>query len=92
MKLYEYLKNFKGGAYLTITGYCEEKRYDYYLAPLDEYGQLDESVFSSNNPNHYIPSCLEKEPWWNEVANREVLQWGIIGDGLYKMKVYFDLQ
>lgn len=30
-------------------------------------GDPDESIFSGENPLHYIPTCLAKEPWWPDI-------------------------
>ena len=42
MTLTEFVKAYTGNACISIEGYCEEKEYDYYLLPRDEWGDLDE--------------------------------------------------
>lgn len=87
MTLTEFVKAYTGNACISIEGYCEEKEYDYYLLPRDEWGDLDEEVFSGNNTNHYIPKCLEKEPWWGEVKDRGVDKFTIIGGGMDEVEL-----
>lgn len=92
IKLREFLKIFLGGnTSISIENYCEEARYDYYLMPLNEWGEPDEEIFSGNNPNHYTPSCLEKEPWWKDIADKVVEQWCIIGGGVYSVELCIKL-
>lgn len=87
MKLREMMSTYSGNACISIEGYCEEKNYDYYLIPQDEFGNPDEDIFSGDNPNHYIPNCLEKEPWWKEVEDSEVVRWCIIGGGINNLEL-----
>lgn len=87
MKLKEFMALYYGNASISINGYCEEAEYDYYLLPEEE----DED-FLGNNPNHYVPTCLALEPWWDEVKNREVSRFGIIGGGIYKVELYIRLE
>ena len=87
MKLKEFMALYHGNASISINGYCEEAEYDYYLLP-DE----DEEDFQRDNPNHYIPTCLALEPWWDDVKDREVERFGIIGGGCYKVELYIRLK
>lgn len=41
---------------------------------------------------HYDYSCIAKEPWWNEVKDREIKEWNIIGGGMYKVELWIDLE
>lgn len=38
------------------------------------------------------PTCIAKEPWWNEVKDREIKEWNIIGGGMYKVELWIDLE
>lgn len=87
MKLKEFMALYSGNASISINGYCEEEHYDYYLLP-DE----DEEDFSGDNPGHYIPTCLAREPWWDEVKDCEVERFGIIGGGCYKVELCIHLK
>ena len=87
MTLRNFIKMYRGGATLSIKGYCEETRYDYYLLP-----DKDVEDFSGNNPNGYVPSCLAREPWWEEVKNRQVLQFGVIAGGTYTTELCIYLE
>nr|WP_148873729.1 hypothetical protein [Serratia marcescens] len=91
MTLTEFIKAYNGNACISIEGYCKEEEYDYYLLPRDERGELDEEEFSGDNPNHYIPKCLEKEPWWGEVKDRKVDNFNVIGGGMYEVELYIIL-
>lgn len=87
MTLKDFISVYGGGACITIKGYCNEKYYDYYRMP-----DSDVEDFSGNNPNHYIPSCLEKEPWWSEVKGRRVEEWKVIGGGVYDTELSITLE
>lgn len=80
MTLEEFLLKYGGNGCVSIEGYCEEASYDYYT-------EVDE-----DNPNHYKPTCIAKEPWWNEVKDREIKRWNIIGGGMYKVELWIDLE
>lgn len=82
MTLRNFMKLYSGDASISIKGYCEEENYDYYILP-----DKDEEDFSGNNPNHYVPSCLEREPWWDEVKNQQVTGFSINGGGIYKVEL-----
>ena len=69
----------------SIDGYCEEKRYDYYT-------DVDDDYLSDDNPNHYKPTCLARESWWNEVKDREIKSWNIIGGGCYQVELCIALE
>lgn len=60
MTVQEFLQNYGGNECVSIEGYCEEKHYDYFR-------EADEWELSADNPNHYKPTCIAEEPWWNEV-------------------------
>ena len=87
MTLRNFIKLYNGYASISIEGYCEEAEYDYYTLP-----DKDEVDFSADNPNHYIPSCLAMEPWWNKVKNRQVTGFAIIGGGMYKTELCIHLE
>lgn len=70
---------------VSIEGYCEEAHYDYFR-------EADEWELSDDNPNHYKPTCIAEEPWWNEVKDREIKEWNIIGGGMYKVELWIDLE
>lgn len=84
MDLEDFLCIYGGNACISIEGYCEEKSYDYYR-------EADEWELSDNNPNHYKPTCIALEPWWNEVKCREVVEWNIIGGGSYPLELWIKL-
>ena len=86
MTLEEFMALYCGHASISIKGYCEEKEYDYYLLP-DE----DEEDSLGHNPNRYVPTCLALEPWWNEVRNRKVARFGVIGGGNCEVEIYIVL-
>ncbi len=84
MTVEELLQNYGGNECVSIEGYCEEEHYDYFR-------EVDEWELSDDNPNHYKPTCIVKEPWWNEVKDREIKEWNIIGGGMYKVELCIDL-
>ena len=65
MTVIEFLQNYGGNECVSIEGYCEEEHYDYFR-------EADEWELSDDNPNHYKPTCIAKESWWNEVKDREL--------------------
>lgn len=83
MTVEEFLQSYGGNKCVSIKGYCEEEEYDYYT-DVDDYYLSDD--------NHYIPACIIKESWWNEVKNREIKNWNIIGGGMYKVELYIELK
>ena len=85
MTVEEFLQSYGGNKCVTIEGYCEEENYDYYT-------DVDDYYLSDDNPNHYMPACITKEPWWNEVKNREIKNWNIIGGDMYKVELYIELK
>lgn len=87
MTLRNFIKLYQGNACISIEGYCEEKSYDYYILP-DKYKE----DFSGNNPNNYIPSCLAREPWWDEIKNQQVTEFSIIGGEMYKTELCIKLE
>ena len=84
MTVEEFLSSYGGNASVSIDGYCEESKYDYFH-------EVEEWRLSDDNPNHYKPTCITKEPWWNEVKNREVKLWNIV-DGERHSEVYIKLE
>ena len=100
MTVQEFLQNYGGNECVSIEGYCEEKHYDYPMrrkTPCFSYGECqfreaDEWELSDDNPNHYKPTCIAEEPWWNEVKDREIKEWNIIGGGMYKVELWIDLE
>lgn len=96
MTLKNLLKNYNNNGCLTVEGYCNEKKYDYLLYPDWVKTESDKSDFyednlSGNNPNHYVSECLFLEPWWNEVKNRKIDNWSILGGPGYKLELYITL-
>ncbi len=85
MTVQEFLQNYGGNECVSIEGYCEEKHYDYFR-------EADEWELSDDNPNHYKPTCIAEEPWWNEVKDREIKEWNIIGGGMYKVELCIYLE
>lgn len=85
MTLEEFLKNYGGNACVSIEGYCEEASYDYYR-------EADEWELSDDNASHLKPTCIAKEPWWNEVKGTKVESWNIIGGGIYKVELRIELE
>lgn len=87
MSLEEFIRMYDGNASITIEGYCNQKEYDYYLLPDNEIED-----FSGNNPNHYIPACLEREIWWNKVKARKIAHFAVIGGGIYMVELCIYLE
>lgn len=87
MTLHDFVQVFKGGACISIEGFCEEEHYDYFALPPEE-----QEDFSGNNPNGYIPSCLEKEPWYEQIEYRKVKRIIVIGGGMYKTELCIKLE
>ena len=85
MTLEEFLLKYGGNGCVSIEGYCEEASYDYYT-------EVDDDNLSDDNLNHYKPTCIAKEPWWNKVKDREIKRWNIIGGGMYKVELWIDLE
>ena len=91
MTLEMFLKKYGGGACVSIKKgnqrYCEEAKWDYLFI------QTDEELLSSNNPNHYKPSCLEKdEEWYKDLKDCEIKYWNIIGGGMYRVELTIELE
>lgn len=51
----------------------------------------DKKTISDDNPNHYKPSCIANELLWNEVKDREIKVWNIIGGVMKIAFLFFDL-
>lgn len=37
-------------------------------------------------------SCFEKESWWEEVCDKKIEMWNVIGGGDYKSEVYISIK
>lgn len=85
MTVKEFLQNYGGNECVSIEGYCEEEHYDYFR-------EADEWELSDDNLNHYKPTCIAKEPWWNEVKDREIKEWNIIGGGIHRGELFIALE
>lgn len=72
MTVEEFLENYGGNGCITIEGYCEEKNYDYFV-------DVEDWKLTDDNSNHYKPTCIVKEPWWDAVKDRTITFWNIIG-------------
>lgn len=73
MTLRTLLKDYDCSAPITIPGYLNRARYDYILEP-PKY----EEDFTGNNPNGYIPACLERETeLWDKIKKKTVLSWNV---------------
>lgn len=85
MTLEEFLQNYGGNACISIDGYCEEANYDFWT-------DVKDWELSDNNPNHYKPTCIARESWWNKVKDREIKNWNIIGGGMDKVELWINLE
>lgn len=85
MILEDFLLNYGGNACISIDGYCEEESYDYFH-------DVEDWELSDDNPNHYKPTCIARETWWNEVKDREIKSWNIIGGGCYSVELTITLE
>lgn len=85
MILEDFLQNYGGNACISIDGYCEEESYDYFH-------DVEDWELSDDNPNHYKPTCIARETWWNEVKDREIKSWNIIGGGCYPVELTITLE
>lgn len=79
MILEDFLQNYGGNACITIDGYCEEESYDYYTDDDDD----DDDTTTT---------YLTRESWWNEVKDREIKSWNIIGGGCYPVELAITLE
>lgn len=85
MTLEEFLQNYGGNACISIDGYCEEANYDFWT-------DVKDRELSDNNPNHYKPTCIARESWWDKVKDREIKNWNIIGGGMDKVELWINLE
>ena len=85
MTLEEFLQNYGGNACISIDGYCEEANYDFWT-------DVKDWELSDNNPNHYKPTCIARESWWDKVKDREIKNWQIIGGGMDKVELWINLE
>ena len=85
MTLEEFLQNYGGNACISIDGYCEEANYDFWT-------DVKDWELSDNNPNHYKPTCIARESWWDKVKDREIKNWNIIGGGMEKVELCINLE
>lgn len=86
MTLGEFLKKYGNNAYISIKGYCGEAQYDYVALPSWVQDEDDMAEFEAD-----VPDCLFKEPWWDEIKDREVVHWNIIVGGIYKVELFIEL-
>ena len=92
MTLADFMQVCAGDAYVSIEGYCKSKDYDYYNIPTNKWGDPDESVFSGDNPLHYVPTCLAMEPWWKNIKDREINKISIIRGSAYPVELFIRLE
>lgn len=85
MTLEEFLQNYGGNACISIDGYCEEANYDFWT-------DVKDWELSDNNPNHYKPTCIARESWWDKVKDREIKNWNILGGGMDKVELWINLE
>lgn len=85
MTLVEFLESYGGNACISIDGYCEEEKYDFWT-------DVEDWELSDDNPNHYKPTCITRESWWSKVKDREIKSWNIIGGGCYPVELIVDLE
>lgn len=89
MTIAEFLANYNGGkaciSIKSIKEYCEEERYDFYAIP--DWIKDKEEFLTKNDQKQDIPSCLFLEPWWDEIKDREVQRWNIIGGNGYPIEL-----
>ena len=85
MTLEEFLQNYGGNACISIDGYCEEANYDFWT-------DVKDWELSDNNPNHYKPTCIARESWWDKVKDREIKNWNIISGGMDKVELWINLE
>lgn len=85
MILEEFLQNYGGNACISIDGYCEEEHYDFWT-------DVEDWELSDDNPNHYKPTCIARESWWNEVKDMEIKSWNVIGGGYYPVELTITLE
>lgn len=86
MTLEEFLEKYDGDESISIEGYCDQEYYDYYT-------EVDEELLSDDNPNHYKPTSITNEPWWNEVKDREIRDSSIIGgSSMFRGELWIDLK
>ena len=85
MTLEEFLQNYGGNACISIDGYCEEANYDFWT-------DVKDWELSDNTPNHYKPTCIARESWWDKVKDREIKNWNIIGGGMDKVELWINLE
>ena len=86
MTLKNFFKNYAGADLVSIDGYVEEGRYDYFK-------KVPKSWLSDDNPNHYKPTTIVDAPWWDEVKNRQIKRWNIIGGyDRYPVEIVIELE
>lgn len=85
MLLEEFLKSYGGNGCISIDGYCEEEHYDFWA-------DVEDWKLEDDNPNHRKPTCIAREPWWNEVKDSEIEFWNIIGGGEYPIELTIKLK
>lgn len=93
MTIAEFLANYNGGnaciSIKDIKEYCEEEKYDFYAIPdwIKDKKDFLEEFLTEDNQKLDIPSCLFLESWWDDIKDREVQSWNIIGGNGYPMEL-----
>ncbi|WP_432628778.1 hypothetical protein [Brotaphodocola sp.] len=85
MTLEEFLQSYGGNVCISIDGYCEEENYDFWT-------DVEDWRLSEDNSNHYKSTCIVRESWWNEVKDKEIESWNIIGGGIDKIELWVKLE
>lgn len=86
--LKDFVEIYGGGAcYISIDGYCEEASFDYYSIP-----DNPEDALSNDNPNHHQPTCLQLASWFDEIKDRQVKRFNILGGGMYPLELSVELE
>lgn len=86
MRLEKFLSCYGGHACISIAGYCEEERYDYYSVPewIEDERDIEEFIKELSSVyilDDFFQPCLFLEPWWAEIKDREIERWGILTGG-----------
>ena len=54
---------------------------------------VEDWELSDDNPNHHKPTCITKESWWDEIKDKEIKSWNVIGGyGGYPMELTITLE
>ena len=79
MTLEELLKNYGGGAGLTLKKYCEEEEFSYYT-------DVDDDMLGK------YTTCITKCSWWNEVKDKKVVFWNVAHGERHGLELFVDLE